>query len=235
MKPTISLRCREVMIFLVSFTKQARILRWSKIFLSHYDNDHILGIVPLVRSFHRAPEPMNRSIFCSVETKKAIDSLFSYVASHHYKAAQPYLNFIIIEDRMEYNLNGWQLTFFDVKSPGRPEFGCKITFEDRESIAFLGDEPLREHYLDVVRGSDILIHEAFCLDKDQARFRPHEKNHSTAKEAAENASRINPKTLILFHTEDRTIDTRKVEYMKEAKQYFKGDVFVSMDGDTFEF
>lgn len=205
------------------------------IFLTHYDSDHILGLVPIVRTWHRWAEPKKRSIFCSAEVKKAIDSLFTYVAKKHYDPVKEHINFVILEDRLEYDLNGWKIAFFDIKSNESPQFGCKITFSDSSSLAFLGDEPLRDHYLDVVKGSTVMIHEAFCLDDQESNFKAHQKNHSTAKEAAENASRAGAENLLFYHMEDRTIGTRKVEYKKEAEAYFEGKIFVPVDGDTFEF
>lgn len=204
------------------------------IFLTHYDSDHILGLVPIVRRWHRSPKS-ERTIFCSPDVKKAIDSLFTYVAKKHFDPIKEQINFVILEDGMTYDLNEWKIVFFDVKSDRSPQFGCKIIFPDNLSLAFLGDEPLRNHYLDVVKGSNVLLHEAFCLDKDQEVFEPHEKNHGTVKETAQNASKMGAEKLLLFHMEDRTLDTRKVEYTKEAKEYFSGEVFVPIDGDVFEF
>ncbi len=43
------------------------------IFISHYDSDHILGIVPLARAFRRWAKPQPRTIFCSEEVQKTIE------------------------------------------------------------------------------------------------------------------------------------------------------------------
>lgn len=205
------------------------------IFITHFDSDHILGIVPLVRTFHRWAEPIKRNIFCSQEVKNAIDSLFAFVAKKHYEPVKSSLNFVILKDRMTYEDNGWKFTFFDVKSDKSPQFGCTIVFSDGTKISFLGDEPLREHYLDLVKNSDVLIHEAFCLDNQQDHFKPHPKNHGTVKEAAQNASKIGAKKLVFYHMEDETLATRKQAYLEEAKQNFDGEIFVPFDLDKFKF
>lgn len=205
------------------------------IFITHYDSDHILGIVPLVRAFSRWAKPQKRNIFCSLEVKNAIDSLFQYISKTHFDIIKPYLNFIIIKDGMNYKLNDWTLTFFDIKSKGTPQMGCTITFPDNTKLAFLGDEPFRESYFKFVKDSDIVMHNAFCLDSQQDIFKPHEKNHSTVKEAAANASKIGAKTLILIHMEDDTLKTRKKKYLQEARENFKGEIVVPVDLDTFEF
>lgn len=205
------------------------------IFITHYDSDHILGIVPLVRAFHRSKEQVERNIFCSQEVKNAIDSLFAYVARNHYDPVKSSLHFVILKDRMTYEENGWTFTFFDVRSPQSPQFGCTIVLPDGAKLSFLGDEPLREHYADLIHGSDLLIHEAFCLDSEQDHFQPHPKNHSTVKEAAQNAARVEAKKLAFYHMEDETLATRKQTYREEAQHHCTGEIFVPIDLDTFAF
>ena len=205
------------------------------ILITHYDSDHILGIVPLVRTFHRWAKPQKRNIFCSPDVKNAIDSLFKYVAKKHYDSVKDTFNFVVIKHGTEYEDNGWKFNFFDVKSPASPQMGCVITFPDGTKLSFLGDEPLRDHYLDMVKDCDVLIHDAFCLDTEQEIYKPHPKNHSTVKEAALNATKLNAKKLVLYHMEDKTLKTRKTKYLKEVKQNFSGDVFVPLDGDQYKF
>ena len=205
------------------------------IFITHFDSDHILCIVPLVRAFHRWAEPVTRNIFCSQEVKNAIESLFAFVAKDHYEPVKSSFNFVILNDGTNFEDHGSKFTFFDIKSDKSPQFGCVILFSDGTKFSFLGDEPLREHYLDLVKNSDVLIHDAFCLDNQQDHFKPHPKNHSTVKEAAQNASRIGAKKLVFYHMEDETLASRKKTYLEEAKQNFNGEIFVPVDLDRFEF
>lgn len=58
-------------------------------------------------------------------------------------------------------------------------------------------------------GADWLLCEAFCLYDDRERFKPYEKHHSTALDAGRLASKLNVKNLLLYHTEDKTLATRK--------------------------
>jgi ribonuclease Z len=48
-------------------------------------------------------------------------------------------------------------------------------------------------------------------------------------DAARLAEELQVKNLILYHTEDRTLDTRRQRYTAEAKTVFKGQVFVPDD------
>ena len=71
--------------------------------------------------------------------------------------------------------------------------------------------------------------EAFCLYEDRDRFLPYEKHQSTVLDAARLAEELGVKNLILYHTEDRTLDTRCQRYTAEAKTAFSGRVFVPDD------
>ena len=39
---------------------------------------------------------------------------------------------------------------------------------------------------------------------------------------------------LLYHTEDKHIDTRKADYTVEAKEYYHGNIFVPDDLDVIE-
>ena len=134
----------------------------SDVFISHYDSDHILGIVPLVRTFNRGGR--NHTIHCSADVKKAVDSLFQYVAADHHKEMGDRLTVNVANDRSKVKIGNWAVTFFDIKSPdGSPQLGLVVEFAEGKKLVFLGDEPMRNHYLDLVQGADVMIHDAFCL------------------------------------------------------------------------
>src|SRR3989344_5744478 len=155
------------------------------LFISHYDSDHILGIVPLMRAYRRWSSSDERiRIFCSAEVKVAIESLFQFVAHKHYQAVLPRIDFTIVSHGAEYALNSWNITFFSLHTNNTPQYGCIITFPDGKKLSFAGDEPLHKDNYSLVDGSDIIIYNAFCLHSDMEQFKPHEKCHNTVREAA---------------------------------------------------
>lgn len=203
------------------------------IFISHYDSDHILGIIPLVRALRRDPRP--RTVFCSQDTKNAIDALFTYTASAHYNDI-PDLSFHIVKDGDAVDMGKWKVTFFDLQSGKTPQHGCAIAYADGKKLAFLGDEPLTEHALPYVKNSDVFIHEAFCTSDTAEQFKPYEKHHGTAKDAGENAMKAQAKLLATFHMEDDTLVARKEKYAADiAKSGFTGDIFIPVDSDILTF
>ena len=61
------------------------------------------------------------------------------------------------------------------------------------------------------------------------KFPTYKKHHSTALDAGRLAAELGVKNLVLYHTEDRNLDTRKQSYMREAAQAFSGTVYVPDD------
>ena len=98
-----------------------------------------------------------------------------------------------------------------------------------QSLVCLGDEPYNEKNRPYVEGADWLLCEAFCLYKDRDIFKPYEKHHSTALDAGKLAEELKVKNLLLYHTEDKTLNTRKACCTEEAAQGFSGVVHVPDD------
>lgn len=205
------------------------------VFISHHDSDHILGIVPLVRSLRSRKDLQPVSIYGSEITLQAAKSLFTHVQKKQYESVRDLIRFEVVADGQQLTLGLWKATFFDIKSQKTPQFGCLIQFQDKTKLAFLGDEPLQGHNMNIIYGSTVVIHEAFCLDEDKDLFRPHGKAHGTVKDAAINATKAGAQKLVLWHMEDESLETRKDAYCNEARQFFKGEIFVPIDLDHWEF
>ena len=78
------------------------------------------------------------------------------------------------------------------------------------------------------------MHEAFCLDSEENIFHAYEKCHSTVKSVSEVMNILDVKNLILYHTEDSHGNERKKLYTQEAKESFKGNIYVPDDMDIIE-
>jgi len=126
------------------------------------------------------------------------------------------------------------LEFLDIISKSDKQYGFKTVLNNGKTLAFLGDEPLDEKLYDDVRNVDYLLHESFCLETESDKFKPREKNHDTVKSASIKAQNLGVKNLVLWHTEESHGDKRKELYVQEAKENFKGNVFVPNDLDIIE-
>ena len=118
---------------------------------------------------------------------------------------------------------------FDIASTKEKQFGFRTCLPDGQSLVCLGDEPYNACNRMYVEGADWLLCEAFCLYEDRERFKPYEKHHSTALDAGRLAAQLGVKNLLLYHTEDKTLSTRKARYTAEAALQFNGKVYVPED------
>lgn len=103
---------------------------------------------------------------------------------------------------------------------------------EEEGFIFCGDEPLKEELYGSAQGAKYMIHEAFCREAESEKFKPHEKKHSTVKDACVLAEKLGVRNLVLVHTEDSHIDNRKELYAEEGKPFFSGNLFIPDDGES---
>ena len=208
------------------------------IFITHIHADHILGIIWMIR---RIGETMIKGkmegdlrIYCH---REAMDFLVStcnaIIAGKVMKLVGDRIRFILHEDGDERTIIGNRFTFFDTGSTKMKQFGFRMEY-DGKVLVDAGDEPLSERNRHYARGADYLTHEAFCLYDDRDVFRPYEKHHSTARDAAILAEELGVRNLILYHTEDRTLQSRKERYGAEARSVYSGNAIVPDDLETIE-
>ncbi len=227
------------------------------IFVTHKHIDHILGIVWMMRIFC---QNMKRGS-CSGEARIVrTGKLWRYSAEPCgdpaseksgglYPAetlperkvgdeaafqAETCLRLIIVEDGEMTQILGHPVTFFDIHSTKAKQFGFTMEFAPERRLTCCGDEPYNEAEYPYAKGSEWLLHEAFCLYEQADVFHPYEKHHSTAKDAALLAEQLGVKHLLLYHTEDKNLARRRELYTAEARQQFQGEVHVPEDLESYE-
>ena len=135
----------------------------------------------------------------------------------------------LLEYGDKFEAGGFPLQCFDIHSTKERQFGFTAQLSGGRRLCCLGDEPFSPQCRQYAGCANWLMSEAFCLYEDRNRFQPYEKHHSTVLDAARLAEELRVKNLILYHTEDRTLDTRRERYTMEAKTAFSGHVFVPDD------
>lgn len=208
------------------------------IFISHSHTDHILGIFWLFKKISRdvmhgnITEKIN--LYCNDVVYEAIKGVAKYILPDKLmKAIYSIVDFHVLNDSDQYNINGVNYTFFDIQAKGTKQYGFECILNDKR-FAFLGDETLNPNLYDRFRDYDYVMHEAFCLDSEEHIFHAYEKNHSTTKSVSEVMNKLNVKNLILYHTEESHKDKRKELYTKEAQEFFNGRVIVPDDLEIIE-
>ncbi len=139
-----------------------------------------------------------------------------------------------IEHGTTARLAGYDVNFFDIHSTKILQFGFTLKLHNGQRLTFLGDEPYNPACHLAVEGSDWLLSEAFCLKEQAGDFKPYQKHHSTAADAANVAEELGAAHLVLWHTEDTQLDRRKELYTREARSCYTGDVYVPDDLDVIE-
>lgn len=134
-----------------------------------------------------------------------------------------------LNDGDTFEVGDLHLQCFDIASTKEKQYGFRALLPDGRSLVCLGDEPYNELNRRYAEDADWMLCEAFCLYKDRELFKPYEKHHSTAMDAGRLAQQLRVKNLVLYHTEDKTLATRKQQYTEEASAGFAGKVYVPDD------
>lgn len=209
------------------------------LFITHAHTDHILGAVWIVRMVISLMKSQKyNGAFTIYGHDKALKVL-DWICRMTLPAKD--INYIgssvllhEVKDKDKCRIGDIELQPFDILSTKEKQFGFRALLPDRTKLACLGDEPYNESNRIYVENSDWLLCEAFCLYKDRDLFKPYEKHHSTALEAGLLAKELNVGNLLLYHTEDKNLATRKTSYTKEAAQNFAGRIFVPDDLETIK-
>jgi len=209
------------------------------VFISHRHNDHISGIVWIIRAVAQqiinGKYEGNLTIYCHKDNIDAINTITDLLLDKKFtKYIGSRIIFNEIYDKCTYAILDWNVEFFDIKSTKQLQFGFNTILKSGKKLAFLGDEPYKEDLFEYACNVDYLFHEAFCLYSQRDIFKPYEKHHATVKDACETACKLNVKNIVLFHTEDKNIDSRKKLYTDEGKEFFSGNIIVPDDLDIIE-
>lgn len=211
------------------------LLDLTDIFVTHEHIDHSLGIIWLVRMVSSLMLREKRSeilrIYCHTRLAEKLRSICQFTLSEkQFSPVGTGIRFMPVKDGEQRTIAGHTVTFFDTHSRKADQYGFHMQSPEGQRIVCTGDEPCNPacgHYLE---SADWLFHEAFCLESETNIFHPHRIGHGTVREAALLAGRHHVRNLVLWHTEDRTLPAlRKERYTEEARQAFRGGVYVPDD------
>lgn len=208
--------------------------RIHNIFVTHTHTDHILGVVWVVRMIAQSMNSGKYSgvlkVFGHAEAMRVLElicrsTLPGKVCAHFGVD----IHFCSLEDGDSFVPASLPGQAFDIGSTKAQQFGFTLRLPDGKRLTCLGDEPYNERAAQYATEADWLLCEAFCLYADKERFKPYEKHHSTAADAGRLAAGLRVNNLLLYHTEDATLATRRAAYTAEAAEFFTGTIHVPDD------
>lgn len=210
------------------------------IFVTHEHNDHILGMVWMIRmiatKINQGSYEGDLRIYCYDGLINTIQTLCKLtIQTKLTKHFGERIKFIPVADGETKHILDYDITFFDIQSTKAKQFGFTLVLKNGKRFTCLGDENYHEQAeAAYVQDCDWLLHEAFCTYAERDIFKPYEKHHSTAKDACELAEKLGIKNLLLYHTEDKSITERKEKYTAEGAPYFHGKLWVPDDREIIE-
>lgn len=210
------------------------------IFITHEHIDHLFGLIWLIRIIG---QKMNQGkyegevrIYCHSGLISTITTIAELTIQKKVtKHIGERIILVPLENGDEKQIIGCEVTFFDIGSTKARQFGFTLVTSEGKMLSCCGDEPYNPCEEPYVKGSDWLMHEAFCLYREADKFKPYEKHHSTVKEACQLAEELKVPNLILYHTEDEHFGSRKELYTEEGRKYYHGNLYVPDDMETFRF
>lgn len=206
-------------------------------FLTHAHTDHIMGAVWLVRTAASSLRGGRRHaplrIFGHGRALGVLREMCLLLLSGSDRAVlDRAVSLCEVADGDVVTAGQTSLLCFDIGSTKEKQFGYRATLPGGTTLVCLGDEPFNERNRPQAEGADWLMSEAFCLYADRERYKPYEKQHSTALEAGRTAASLRARNLIVYHTEDDSLATRKERYGAEARTEYGGNVVVPDDLET---
>ena len=209
------------------------------IFLTHKHMDHLFGITWMIRLITQSMQKNEYNgdvkIYVHADLVDTLKDLANVLlSSKHSCYVGDRVQLIAVNDGEELEIIDHKVTFFDLNSAKVKQYGFFIMLNDDDKLICFGDESYNENLEKYAKDCKWMMHEAFCLHSDIEKYNPYRIQHSTVKDACENAEKLNAKNLIIYHTEDDNLDRRKKLYTAEGKQYFSGNIFVPDDLESIE-
>lgn len=214
------------------------------LYVTHAHTDHVLGVIWIIRMVAQCKGYEGKlHVYSHDKVMKVIKTIIDMIlAKKQLAKVVERVVFHELKDGDAFEVGDIHMQCFDIHSTKEKQFGfrAELTMSDASAsvgssasdklvLACLGDEPYNELNRKYVEHADWMMCEAFCLYANRDTFKPYEKCHSTALDAGKLAAELDIKNLVLYHTEEKTIATRKQAYTQEAAENFKGRIVVPDD------
>ena len=214
--------------------KNIDISKINNIFISHAHMDHILGVLWIIRKL--CPKYYNNQINSKIniygnddviEKLKKLLIILLPKDFHYLIDKKIILN--IVYNNSSINIENSLITFIDLCSFKIKQYGFVLK-ENKNKFSFIGDEPFNKKITTYIENSDYLFADAYMCGREADYKNPIKNHHhSTVRYTSSIAKKLNIKNLIISHTIDTNLNTRKKDFINDSKQYYNGNVYVPDD------
>lgn len=196
--------------------------------LSHFHADHAFGLPPLFMRYLEEKRKDPLKIIGAVGVEKHVRSL-AELAYPGYTGKLPFiLSFEEIGSDSKLQINDAVLSFTKA-SHVESSYAVRIDLR-KKSVVYSGDSGYSEKIVDLAKGADLLIHEAYTCELE--RKEKGWKHHSSFLSASMCASRSGSKALAIVHVLRSRRDRKDIE--KEAGNEYKGRIIIPDGLDRIE-
>lgn len=208
----------------------------NNIFISHSHIDHVMGLICFFKCLSGSISLIKNKIhvYGNDEVIDTIKKLMDFfIPVELMELLLDKIELIKIKNNEKVKINGCEYLFFDLNANSCKEFGFEVVINEKK-MSFLGDVTLDKNLYSRIAKSDIVLHEAFCLDSEEKKFDVCSRQQSTVKSVCQVMEKLAIKKLILFHAEDTHGVERQKLYLNEGKKYFHKMLLVPNDLETID-
>jgi ribonuclease BN (tRNA processing enzyme) len=184
------------------------------LYISHTHADHYFGIPPLLTRMWEEKRKKPLTIICPRGSKQTVEELIEYGYRGISGLYEFTINYREADAQRSIWLKEFKLSFSQTEHPAN-NHAVKIS-DGNHKVCYSGDGMFRKETEDLYRNADLVIHEAYTLDKKIP-------NHACIKDLIDMAKRNNVKCLALTHLQR---DFRKIELEKLKKEVQNEEVKV---------
>lgn len=132
------------------------------VYISHKHSDHFFGLPALVSRMYEEARTKPFAIFCANDIKGDIANIMQYAYQGLETKFGFSLSLVGIEPGETRLLDGLELSFAETKHSKR-NVAIKVS-DGKKTMCYSGDGTPTEKAIEMYRGSDLLIHEAYLYD-----------------------------------------------------------------------
>ena len=204
------------------------------VFISHSHADHMLGFpyfmfMDLTERVFKGGKTRTLPLITTLDIGNFLQKMIEFCYPSTEFPTKIDLLEASTEDFKIFTINDFKITTAPVIH-SVPTIGARIELPNCV-ITYSSDTIYCENVIELARDCDLLIHEAFA--GSNMKTMAEKVKHGTAEEAGKIAQKANAKRLALVHMLPIP-SVSEEQLIKEAKQYFDGEVFVPKELEELE-